>query len=689
AAGTAAGHGGGVLELLAGAAGRGGGAGGGDAVRGVRRAAAVRTGRHAPDHLPRTAGRRRPAPGRRRLRPALGAGLAPRGRRLRAAGVRAYRPGGAGRQRLVHRARHGALPAHAPARWRARRGRSDRALGARAAAGAGAVPQRTGGGRFHVWILRLAARPDARACPRRRHQLVPFDDGAGAGGGRRHLRLDQQRFGARTGLAAAHAGAGALLRAAAPRAHGAATGGRGGGPLRRPLRQPAPQREHHREGDGGAAAAGGGGRRGRAARHRRWPCAALDRGGWPGVPGSGRAGADRVPPGRGRAHRRLPRRRRARLVRARAGLARHPLPAADDRAGRRDLAAGAGRRLAASWPARPGRARRAQRRVLDAGVGAGLAGLLRRPAVVRTAHHGRPGRGVLRLSRHAAHGAAVVGAAAVRAGGGGPLAPACGLGRARLEPRPQAAARGRGPGMAAGRGSAVAMEPGRLEAVMAAPPGPPSLPPVPVPAPVDAGRRIHVLDALRGFALLGIFLMNIEWFTRPPQHMGQGLDPSATGIDRIAALGVYVLVQGKFWVLFSLLFGMGFALMSGRHGGPAFQRVYLRRCLALLGFGLAHGLLLWNGDILHAYAIAGLLLVALDGIPRRRWPWLGAGLYLGMAAGVAAYGLVLDLAQPGLQQEFVDMAAEYEAGAAAAAAALSRGSWAQAVRENAHAFLTL
>ncbi len=224
---------------------------------------------------------------------------------------------------------------------------------------------------------------------------------------------------------------------------------------------------------------------------------------------------------------------------------------------------------------------------------------------------------------------------------------------------------------------------------MAAPPGPPSLPPVPVPAPVDAGRRIHVLDALRGFALLGIFLMNIEWFTRPPQHMGQGLDPSATGIDRIAALGVYVLVQGKFWVLFSLLFGMGFALMSGRHGGPAFQRVYLRRCLALLGFGLAHGLLLWNGDILHAYAIAGLLLVALDGIPRRRWPWLGAGLYLGMAAGVAAYGLVLDLAQPGLQQEFVDMAAEYEAGAAAAAAALSRGSWAQAVRENAHAFLTL
>jgi uncharacterized protein len=215
-------------------------------------------------------------------------------------------------------------------------------------------------------------------------------------------------------------------------------------------------------------------------------------------------------------------------------------------------------------------------------------------------------------------------------------------------------------------------------------------PPLPAPAPVDADRRLQALDALRGFALLGIFLMNIEWFTRPPQHMGSGIDPAATGPDHVAAMAVYVLVQGKFWVLFSLLFGMGFALMSGRAvSGPAFRRVYLRRCLALLGFGLAHGLLLWSGDILHAYALGGLLLLALDGIPRRAWPWLGAGLYIMVAGMLVLYGLVLGLLPLEAQQAFARMAADTDRAAAAAAAALGGGSWPAAVAGNAHAFATI
>src|SRR5690606_17527700 len=117
------------------------------------------------------------------------------------------------------------------------------------------------------------------------------------------------------------------------------------------------------------------------------------------------------------------------------------------------------------------------------------------------------------------------------------------------------------------------------------------------------------------------------------QQMGSGIDPAAAGVDLGAAWLVYVFVQGKFWVLFSLLFGMGFAVMSARGGhGTQFRRTYARRCAVLLAFGLLHAALLWPGDILHAYAIAGLLLLAFGEIGNRARLGIGLGIYAGLAA---------------------------------------------------------
>src|SRR3546814_13876673 len=122
-------------------------------------------------------------------------------------------------------------------------------------------------------------------------------------------------------------------------------------------------------------------------------------------------------------------------------------------------------------------------------------------------------------------------------------------------------------------------------------------------APIDAPRRILALDAIRGFALLGIFLMNVEWFTRPMQELGSGIAPGATGLDHAVAWLVYVVVQGKFWVLFSLLFGMGFAVMSARAGAAAtFTRAYLRRSSVLLLFARPTARPRWPGDTLDRYA---------------------------------------------------------------------------------------
>ena len=74
--------------------------------------------------------------------------------------------------------------------------------------------------------------------------------------------------------------------------------------------------------------------------------------------------------------------------------------------------------------------------------------------------------------------------------------------------------------------------------------------------PISSSERITALDVVRGFALIGIFLMNIEWFNRPIGELGLGLPTNVSGPDYWAGYLIYILVQGKFWTMFSLLFGM-------------------------------------------------------------------------------------------------------------------------------------
>jgi uncharacterized protein len=143
-------------------------------------------------------------------------------------------------------------------------------------------------------------------------------------------------------------------------------------------------------------------------------------------------------------------------------------------------------------------------------------------------------------------------------------------------------------------------------------------------APIPAGERIEALDVVRGFALMGIFLMNVEWFTRPITELGTGVDASQTGMSYIASWLIYAFVQGKFWTMFSLLFGMGFAVMLTRAEGTAreFVKPYIRRIIGLFLFGSAHFVMIWTGDILHNYAITALALLL---ITTRSWKaWLAA-----------------------------------------------------------------
>lgn len=149
-------------------------------------------------------------------------------------------------------------------------------------------------------------------------------------------------------------------------------------------------------------------------------------------------------------------------------------------------------------------------------------------------------------------------------------------------------------------------------------------------SPVESTARIQALDALRGFALLGILLMNIEGFVGPLMAALGGIDASLQGPDLWADVAIYILVQGKFYALFSLLFGMGFALIlerARRAGRPA-RGLMLRRMLVLLAIGSVHAFLVWAGDILMAYATLGLvLLLFFDKMPASRLRWWALGMF--------------------------------------------------------------
>jgi uncharacterized membrane protein YeiB len=135
-------------------------------------------------------------------------------------------------------------------------------------------------------------------------------------------------------------------------------------------------------------------------------------------------------------------------------------------------------------------------------------------------------------------------------------------------------------------------------------------------APVMPTQRIEALDVVRGFALLGIFLMNIEFFNRETVGITEGMPQGLSGIDWWASWFVSYFVQGKFWTIFSLLFGMGFAVMLTRaeRAEREFMTPYLRRIGGLAVFGALHYIFLWSGDILFSYAVgAGALLILLHG----------------------------------------------------------------------------
>ena len=138
-------------------------------------------------------------------------------------------------------------------------------------------------------------------------------------------------------------------------------------------------------------------------------------------------------------------------------------------------------------------------------------------------------------------------------------------------------------------------------------------------SPVAERERVDSVDTLRGFSLLGILAMNIYAFAMPfAAYSNPPVYGGSTGINYATWVFTNLFFDQKFMTLFSMLFGAGIVLMSQRAAarGSAIGWLFYRRELWLLLIGLAHGYLLWFGDILFHYAVCGMLIYPL----RRRSP---------------------------------------------------------------------
>jgi len=166
---------------------------------------------------------------------------------------------------------------------------------------------------------------------------------------------------------------------------------------------------------------------------------------------------------------------------------------------------------------------------------------------------------------------------------------------------------------------------------------------VPSPRPTDLAERIDAIDVLRGIALFGVMAINVVMEFRV-SIFEQFLGPKtiASPIDRAVETVLTQAIELKAFALFSLLFGAGLAIQFDRLATSERRTTLLvRRLAVLLVFGIIHLCLIWNGDILTEYALAGFIVLPFLFGPR--WPLAIAALvflalYLAMQ-GVPPEGL--------------------------------------------------
>lgn len=201
--------------------------------------------------------------------------------------------------------------------------------------------------------------------------------------------------------------------------------------------------------------------------------------------------------------------------------------------------------------------------------------------------------------------------------------------------------------------------------------------------PIRSGERVHLIDSFRGFAILGILIVNMMLGFSHPIPRAFSRHTPGTGLDLWADLFIGFFAQGKFILIFAFLFGLGMAVQMERCKATSrpFVPFFTRRMLCLLLIGLIHGVFLWSGDVLVSYALTGLVLLLFrNRTTKGLFIWVSL-LWSLVLIGAAIFFVYMKNIEGGLGRIMLDVAATDAQNAAFYARSLEavgRGSYADA-----------
>ncbi|SFJ64727.1 uncharacterized protein SAMN04487936_103182 [Halobacillus dabanensis] len=167
-------------------------------------------------------------------------------------------------------------------------------------------------------------------------------------------------------------------------------------------------------------------------------------------------------------------------------------------------------------------------------------------------------------------------------------------------------------------------------------------------SPLRESERLDWIDAARGFAILGIFMVNVPAFNAPYFLYGGAAEYWSTPLSHTVQAIIDIFFQASFYTLFSFMFGFGIQMMKDRldeKGIPA-RSIIFRRLVVLTGFGMIHAFLIWHGDILLSYGVLGFVLLAFFHVSSKNLLWWAYSL---LAFGVLPLTLAMFLVRDQIQ----------------------------------------
>ncbi len=186
--------------------------------------------------------------------------------------------------------------------------------------------------------------------------------------------------------------------------------------------------------------------------------------------------------------------------------------------------------------------------------------------------------------------------------------------------------------------------------------------------PVKPVERIIDLDILRGIALFGILVVNLYIFSNPLAILAADSGLWSEWYNQAYLFFSRIFFEGKFITLFSFLFGLGFYIFTERlkEKGMPVRRVFFRRMFLLFLIGMFHGWLIWAGDILAPYAVAGIIIMLfLYRTDKTIKVWMGifiGGFLLLFTLLIAfiMWGMTIPDVAAGIKEGFVEVSEEFQ-----------------------------